>query len=63
MTFPLVYANVKTIAEFITHVQYVVETGAATYFVGNLNSDINLTFPKNSGKRSLHLNITSEHPC
>jgi len=54
MAFPPVYARVKTIAEFITHVQYVVETCPATYFVGNLNSDIGLTFPKNSGKHSLH---------
>jgi len=54
MAFPPVYARVKTIAEFITHVQYVVETCPATYFVGNLNSDISLTFPKNSGKHSLH---------
>jgi len=33
-------------AEFMTHVQYVVETCPATYFVGNLNSDISITFPK-----------------
>jgi len=31
--------------------------------VGNFNSDISLTFPKNSGKRSLHLIKTSDHPC
>jgi len=43
MAFPPVNGHVKTIAEFITHGQYVVETCPATYFMGNLNSDISLT--------------------
>jgi len=46
---------VKTIAVFITHVQYLVETCSRTYFVGNFGSNISFTFPKTSGKRSLHL--------
>jgi len=46
MAFLPAYAHVKTIGEFITHVQYVVETCSATYFVGNFNGDISLTSPK-----------------
>ena len=54
--------HIKTIAVFITHVQYLVETCSGTYFVGNFSSNIRLTFPKTSGKRSLHLIQTSDHP-
>jgi len=53
--------HVKTIAVFITHVQYWVETCSATYVVGNFIGNISLTFPKTSGKRSLHLIQTSDH--
>jgi len=56
MVFPTVYAHVKTIVEFITHMQYVVETCSATYFVGNLNSYISLTFPKKFQKMLTALN-------
>ena len=52
----------KTIAVFITHVQYFVETCSATYLVGNFSSNISLTFPKTSGKGSLHLIGTSDYP-
>jgi len=47
------------------HVPYFIETCSATYFVGNFssNTNINLTFPKTSGKRSLHLIQKSDHPC
>jgi len=45
MAFPPVHAHVKTIAVFITHVQYLVESCSATYFVGNFSS-ISLSFPK-----------------
>jgi len=30
--------------------------------VENISSNISLTFPKTSGKRSLHLIETSDHP-
>ena len=40
MAFPPDYAHVKTIAVFITHVQYVAETCSATYFVVNLKVDV-----------------------
>jgi len=53
--------HLKTIAVFITHVQYLVESCSETYFVGNFRSNISLTFPKTSGKRSLHLIQTSDH--
>jgi len=33
------------------------------YIVGNYSSNINLTFPQTSEKRSLHLIQKSENPC
>jgi len=54
--------HVKMIAVFITHVQYLVETCSAACFVGNFSNNISLTFPKTSGKRSMHLIQTPDHP-
>ena len=42
--------RVKTIAVFIMHVQYLVETYSATYFVGNFSSNTTLKFPHASEK-------------
>jgi len=63
MAFSPVYAHVKTIAVFITHVQYLVETCSTTYCARNFSSNISLTFPKTSKKRVLHLIQMSDHPC
>jgi len=54
--------HVMTIVVFITHVQYLVETCSATYFMGNFSINISLSFPKTSRNRSLHLVETSHHP-
>jgi len=55
--------HVKTLAIFITHVQYLLKPCSATYILVNTSNNNSLNFPQTSTKRSLHLMHNCDHAC
>ena len=59
---PVLFMSRRRLRYLLRMCSYLIETCSTTYSVGNFISNINLTIPKTSGKRSLHLIQTSDHP-